>query len=109
MPKSCGNNNGRSAGAKRTGDLLNIRSRKVEQALTVMNKGLPEVKEAVLKSEMSINRAYKKTLQQQKQAEAECSTDNPGAKETEQAGDGKDAAVAAPVFITLEHFGALHE
>jgi hypothetical protein len=43
-PQSCGKQNGRSAGAKRTGDLLNISSRKVEQALWWSTTGVPRQK-----------------------------------------------------------------
>jgi hypothetical protein len=60
IPQSCGIENGRSAGAKRTAELLNISPRKVEQALTVINHASPETREAVLKNELSINKAYQK-------------------------------------------------
>ena len=43
----------------------------MEQALTVVNYGSAETKAAVLKNEMSINRAYQKTQKERKQAEAE--------------------------------------
>ena len=114
-PKSCGKQNGRSAGAKRTGDLLNISSRKVEQALTVINKGLPEVKEAVLKNKMSINRAYKKTQDERKRAEEQSPTVNSGEQsddeshETEEMDESQTSKFHATVFISMEHFGALHE
>jgi hypothetical protein len=114
LPQSCGNSNGRSAGAKRTADLLNISSRKVEQALTVINYGSPEVKDAVLKCEMSINRAYQITQNQRKQLLAALSTQSSvqqaseEGQEVQQADEDKESARVAPVLVSLEHFGALH-
>ncbi len=114
-PQSCGKQNGRSAGAKRTADLLNISSRKVEQALTVVNYGSPETKAAVLKNEMSINRAYQKTQKERKKAEAESSAEVSQGRATEESQEGKEGddslvpKFQAPVFISMEHFGALHE
>jgi hypothetical protein len=114
-PQSCGKQNGRSAGAKRTADLLNMSPRKVEQALTIINHGSPEVKEAVLKNETSINKAYQRTQKERKQAEAEHSAQNSGQQATEegqevqQADEDKAPSRVAPVLISLEQFGALHE
>jgi hypothetical protein len=113
-PQGCGTENGRSAGAKRTADLLNISARKVEQALTVIAHGSTETKQAVVENEMSINRAYGKTQKERQQAESESSA---GFSEEQATDDGKeeegqDSQVSkfeAPVFISMEHFGALHE
>jgi hypothetical protein len=114
-PQSCGKQNGRSAGAKRTADLLNMSPRKVEQALTIINHGSPEVKEAVLKNEISINKAYQTTQKQRKQVESELSTENSedkasdeGQEPEQETKDNKSSRVA-PVLVSLEHFGALHE
>ncbi|AFM26084.1 hypothetical protein [Desulfomonile tiedjei] len=114
-PQSCGSRDGRSAGAKRTADLLNISSRKVEQALTVINKGLPEIREAVLRNEISINKAYQKTQNQRKQLEAELSTENSDdmaideSREVEQGAKDTKSAAMVPVPIPLELVGALQE
>jgi hypothetical protein len=115
IPQSCGNENGRSAGAKRTADLLNMSPRKVEQALTVINHGSPEVKEAVLKNEMSINRAYQKTQNERKRAEVDSSVEISEkqaieeGQETEQGNDDNKSSRVAPVLLSLDLFGALHE
>jgi hypothetical protein len=66
MPQGCGNENGRSAAAKHTADLLNISPRRVEQALTIINQGSPEVKESVQKGKLSINSAYGKTQERRR-------------------------------------------
>ena len=114
-PKSCGNDDGRSAGAKRTADLLNMSSRKVEQAFTVIKHGSPETKDAVLGNEMSINRACQKTQKERKKAEAESSAEvsQGQAPEESQVGEEGDDSQAskfgAPVYISMEHFGALNE
>jgi hypothetical protein len=114
-PQSCGKQNGRSAGAKHTGDLLNISPRKVEQALTIINKGLPEIKEAVLRNELSINKAYMETQKQRKQLETALSKENSddaaidegrGVEQGEK--DGKSTGVV-PVPIPAELVGALDE
>ncbi len=115
MPKRCGNDDGRSAGAKRTADLLNISPRKVEQALTVINHGSPGVKEAVLKNEMSINRAYQKTQIERKRAEDDSSVEISEkqaieeGQEIEQGNDDNKSSRVAPVHLSLDLFGALHE
>jgi hypothetical protein len=114
-PQSCGKQNGRSAGAKRTADLLNMSPRKVEQALTIINHGSHETKAAVLKNEMSINKAYQRTQKERKQAEAEHSAQNSGQQATEegqevqQADEDKVPSRVAPVLLSLDLFGALHE
>lgn len=114
MPKNCGNENGRSAGAKRTADLLNISARKVEQALTIINQGKPEVKEAVLKNETTINKAYQRTQKERKQVQAELSRENSDDNATDedqevvQEDENKKSACVAAVLISLEQFGALH-
>jgi ParB-like chromosome segregation protein Spo0J len=114
-PQSCGKQNGRSAAAKQTGDLLNISARKVEQVLTIIKHGRPEVKEAVLKNEISINGAYQKTQKDRKQAEAESSAEvsekkaSEESQEGEQADEGLISKFHASVFISMEHLGALHE
>jgi ParB-like chromosome segregation protein Spo0J len=84
IPQRCGNNDGRSAGAKRTADLLNISCRKVEQALTVIKHGTPETKDAVLKNEMSINGAYQKTQKERKQTEKTHTGENSKKKSIEE-------------------------
>jgi hypothetical protein len=115
IPQSCGNDDGRSAGAKRTAELLNISPRKVEQALTVINHGSPETKEAVLKNEMSINRAYQKTQNERKRAEADSSVEisekqaTEEGQEDEEVDDSQVSKFHATVFISMEHFGALNE
>ncbi|WP_157212275.1 hypothetical protein [Desulfomonile tiedjei] len=111
IPQSCGNENGRSAGAKRTAELLNISTRKVEQALTVINRGSPETKEAVLKNDISINKAYQKTQKDRKRAEAESSAEVLQGEiiDGEEEDDSKVSQFRAPVFISMEHFGALNE
>jgi hypothetical protein len=114
MPKSCGKKGGRSAAANQTAEMLNISSRKVEQALTVIKHGSPETKDAVLKNEMSINRAYQRTRKELKQAQAESSTENSKqqvtgeGQEPEEGDEDKEYSSVAPVLISLEHFGALH-
>ena len=115
MPQSCGKQNGRSAAAKQTADLLNISTRKVEQVLTIIKHGRPEVKAAVLKNEISINGAYQKTQKDRKQAEAESSAEvseekaSEESQEGEQADEGLISKFHASVFISMEHLGALHE
>lgn len=90
-------------------------ARKVEQALTVIKHGSPEVKEAVLKNEMSINRAYQNTQAERKKAEAESSVETSKQRITDQGQDSHkedESQVSkfhAPIFISIEHFGALHE
>ncbi|MFH0823174.1 MAG: hypothetical protein V2B18_10525, partial [Pseudomonadota bacterium] len=114
-PQSCGNKQGRSAAAKQTADLLNISPRKVEQALTVINHGSPQVKEALQNNEISINRAYQRTQKERKQAEAESLTENSEGQtadespEAEEADESQALQFDAPVFISMKHFGALHE
>jgi hypothetical protein len=114
-PQSCGNQNGRSAGAKRTADLLNISARKVEQALTIINKGLPEIKEAVLKDKISINKAYQQTQKQRKQVETALSKENSDdmaideSRESENDGKDSKSAGVVPVPIPSELVGALQE
>jgi ParB-like chromosome segregation protein Spo0J len=113
-PQSCGKKKGRSAAAMQTAEMLNICPRKVEQALTVINCGSPEVKEAVLKNKMSINRAYQRTQKERKQAEAELLAQNSGqqaseeCQEVEQADENKESSRVAPVLLSLDLFGALH-
>jgi ParB-like chromosome segregation protein Spo0J len=114
-PQSCGKKKGRSAAAMQTAEMLNICPRKVEQALTVINYGSPEVKEAVLKDKMSINRAYQKTQADRKQAEAESSAEVSEEKASEEGQEGeqgdtsKETSRVAPVLVSLDLFGALHE
>ena len=114
-PQSCGKQDGRSAAAKQTAELLNISARKVEQALTVINHGSPEVKDAVLKNTISINKAYQKIQKLRKQMEAEFSAQNPAAQSTEEDGElvkedeSEESSRMATVLLSLEHFGALHE
>jgi hypothetical protein len=57
-PKSDGNENSRSASAKKTADKIGTSARKVEKARTVLTKGAPEIVDAVKKNEMSIHKAY---------------------------------------------------
>ncbi len=114
-PQSCGNKGGRSAAAKDTADLLNMSARKVEQALTVIMHGSPEIKAAVLGNEMSMNSAYQKTQNQRKQAEQDSSTENSGdqaadkSQKVDQAHEEKGSTFSAAVFISMEHLGALKE
>jgi hypothetical protein len=81
----------------------------------VVNYGSAETKAAVLKNEMSINRAYQKTQKERKQAEAEPSVQNSGqqtseeGQKVEQADEDKESARVAPVLLSLYLFGALHE
>ncbi len=114
-PQSCGKKGGRYAGARRTAELLNISPRKVEQTLTIINKGLPGVKEAVLNNEISINRAYQETRKRLKQVEEEPSTEKPEGQSTEedmelvQEDEGRESSRLAPVLLSLDLFGALHQ
>ncbi|MFH1117535.1 MAG: hypothetical protein V1792_26745 [Pseudomonadota bacterium] len=114
-PQSCGKKGGRSAGAKDTAGLLNICARKVEQALTVIKKASPEVKEAVLNNEISINRAYQETRKRLKQVEEEFSTEKPEARSTEEKmelvleDEGRESSRVAPVLLSLDLFGELHQ
>jgi len=96
-PQLCGKNNGRSAAAKETAEMLNICPRKVEQALTVIKYGKPEVKEAVLKNEMSVNKAYQETQAQRKKAKSEA---------TEPAKEEVKNSEEPPTPATAEHAAA---
>ena len=114
IPQRCGNDDGRSAGAKRTADLLNISCRKVEQALTVIRHGSSDTKDAVLGNEISINRAYQKTQRERKKAEADhlgqtvkAQSNEPDGQLTPEDKDQEPSRVA-PVLIPLELFGELH-
>jgi hypothetical protein len=83
----------------------------VEQALTIINHGSPETKGAVLKNEISINRAYQRTQKERKQAEAEFSVQISGKQASEEGREVEqgEASRVAPVLLSLDLFGALHE
>jgi len=52
----------------KTASILGISGRKVEQARAVLDKAPDEIKEAVKSGKMSINKAYKKTMNAQKES-----------------------------------------
>jgi len=55
--------------AENTASLLGISARKVEQIRTVMGKASDEIREAVKAGEMSINAAYNKTVNPEKESQ----------------------------------------
>jgi hypothetical protein len=76
-PQSCGIENARSSSAEHTAKLLNIGARKVEQALNVINRGTPEIEEAVLKNETSINQACEEIKARRKEQSADNEAEEP--------------------------------
>jgi hypothetical protein len=112
----CPIENGSSSSAQETGDLLGISERKVRQARTVMDHADESTKEAVKQGDLSINQAYQKTQEKRKQTAAKLKKTNsqePASDEVEEieqvADEAKQSIGIAPVFLSLEHFGALHQ
>jgi hypothetical protein len=114
--QDCPIENGGCSSAQETGDLLGISERKVKQARTVMDHADESTKEAVKQGDLSINQAYQKTQEKRKRTAAKRKKTNANEKATDEvqglqqvADEGKASNVIAPVFLSLEHFGALRE
>jgi ParB family chromosome partitioning protein len=112
----CPIENGSSSSAQETGDLLGISERKVRQARTVMGHADESTKRAVRQGDLSINQACQKTQEKRKQTAAKLKKTNsqePASDEVEEieqvADEAKQSIGIAPVFLSLEHFGALHQ
>jgi hypothetical protein len=104
----------RSSG--QTGEILGISSRKVEMARTVMEHAEEATKEAVKQGDLSINQAYQKTQKDRKKSTAKDKKTKAKESVSEEvqgvqqvADENKESTNFAPVFLSLEHFGALRE
>jgi|GEM_PF-1566384 hypothetical protein len=124
-PQSCGNENARSSSAEHTATLLNISTRKVEQALTVIKRGTPETREAILQNEISINRACEEIKEKRREEETENEADEPDVSSNTKSEPPADATKAQTkaskqdgatekktgnsVTLNEEHYEALKE
>ncbi len=104
-----------SKSAKETADLLGISTTKVERTRALLKNGDPETIEAVKNGEMSSHKAYQETKRNRSKTEAGKSMKNSKQQATdegqkpEQVDEAKESTDIAPVFLSLEHFGALRE
>ena len=104
-----------SKSAKETADLLGISATKVERIRNVLSNGDPDTIEAVKKGEMSANQAYQKTRKDRKKVKTNGDAKNPSEDTTnenpelQRENEPKESPEIRPVFLSLEHFGALQE
>jgi ParB-like chromosome segregation protein Spo0J len=104
-----------SKSAKETADLLGISTTKVERTRALIKNGDPEILEAVKNGEMSSHKAYQETKKNRSKTEAGKSMKNSKQQATdegqkpEQVDGANEPTNIAPVFLSLEHFGALRE
>jgi ParB-like chromosome segregation protein Spo0J len=101
--------------AKETADLLGISTTKVERTRALLKNGDPETIEAVKNGEMSSHKAYQETKKNRSKTDAGKSKKNSKeqvadeGQKPEQVDKAKESTNIAPVFLSLEHFGALRE
>lgn len=104
-----------SKSAKETADLLGISATKVERIRNVLSNGDPDTIEAVKNGEISANKAYQKTRKNLKKTKTESTPTNAAKKaadedqELEKTEECKRSPGYRPVFLSVEHFGALHQ
>lgn len=101
--------------AAETANLLGISTTKVERNRSVLKNGDPETIEAVKNGEISANEAYQKTRKNRKKTRTESEPTNAAKKaidevqELEKAEESEKYPDYGPVFLSVEHFGALRE
>ncbi len=101
--------------AKETADLLGVSTTKVERVRNVLNNGDPETVEAVKNGEKSVHTAYQETQKKRKKTKPKRNSTNATEKannegqELELADETKEPKDISPVFLSIEHFGALRK